>query len=175
MKNLYKKNAAGKCRKMYRNFLIVAAASLLMGISGIKAQVWNVPYCSGLPSVTQSNAYGPMYSVATANATNRSAFIYPSSQLGAISGKVLTSIYFHTGAGNTAGMLGTPNFKIYLKEIASADWGSTALDWTTASTGAALVFDGNPAPIIGTTGGWKQFPLSTSFTYSGHTESCGSC
>src|SRR5690606_39373629 len=32
---------------------------------------------------------------------------------------------------------------------------------------ATLVFDGNPAPHIGTTGGWKEFPFTTNFTYSG--------
>ncbi|UMQ40964.1 fibronectin type III domain-containing protein [Chryseobacterium sp. Y16C] len=131
------------------------------------AQLWTNSYCSGLPSTTQSNTYGPMYSTATANSTSRLTAIYPASQLAGITSQVLTSMYFHTGAGNAGGMLGTPNFKIYLKEVSNLDWGSGALDWTTASTGATLVYNGNPASLIGTGGGWKQIPFTTNFTYSG--------
>lgn len=64
-------------------------------------------------------------------------------------------------------MLGTPNLKVYLKEVSNLDWGSGALDWTTASTGATLVFNGNPAPLVGTGGGWKQIPFTANFSYSG--------
>lgn len=131
------------------------------------AQIWTISQCSGLPSTTQSNTYGPMNTVSTANATNRTATIYPSSQLSGISNQILTSIYFHTGVGTSAGMLGTPNLKVYLKEVSNLDWGSGALDWTTASTGATLVFNGNPAPLVGTGGGWKQIPFTANFSYSG--------
>lgn len=142
-------------------------ALLSVGSASMEAQVWTINVCSNIPSTTQSNLYGPMYSVATANATNRLTSIYPASQLSGIAAQTLTSIYFHTGAGHASGMLGTPNLKVYLKEVSNLDWGSGALDWATASTGATLVFDGNPAPLIGTGGGWKQIPLTTNFTYSG--------
>ncbi|MBW8360170.1 MAG: fibronectin type III domain-containing protein [Weeksellaceae bacterium] len=134
---------------------------------GLTAQVWTINYCSSLPSVTQSNLYGPMYSVATANATSRTASIYPSTQLAGIAAQQLTAIYFHTGAGNASGMVGTPNLKIYLKEVTPDQWGTTALDWATETTGATLVYDGNPAAAIGTGGGWKEFVFNSTFTYTG--------
>src|SRR5690606_39566670 len=93
--------------------------------------------------------------------------IYPASQLAGIANQVLTVVYFHTGSGNANGMLGTPSFKVWLKEVTQDNWGSGALDWATASAGATLLFDGNPAPIVGTTGGWKEFPFTGTFTYSG--------
>ena len=166
MKELYKTSVPSVWRIMMKSFLVFVL-SVFFGVSSLEAQVWNAPYCSGLPSVTQSSTYGPMYSTSSANATNRSAYIYPASQLSAVSGTMISSIYFHTGTANANGMLGTPNFKIYLKEIAAADWGTGALPWATATAGATLVFDGNPAPMIGTTGGWKQFPLIAPFNYSG--------
>ncbi|MBL7707412.1 MAG: right-handed parallel beta-helix repeat-containing protein [Taibaiella sp.] len=140
---------------------------IAFGVFQLKAQTTIVNYCSSLPAATQSNLYGPMYTVATANATNRIAVIYPASQLGSIAGNTLTNVYFHTGAGHTVGMLGTPNVKIYFKEVTPLDWGTGSLTWATEITGATLVFDGNPAPIVGTGGGWKNFPLSTNFPYSG--------
>lgn len=72
---------------------------LLLATQYSFAQIWTISQCSGLPSTTQSNTYGPMYTVSTANATNRIASIYPSSQLTGISNQVLTSVYFHTGVG----------------------------------------------------------------------------
>ncbi len=147
--------------------LALGVALLSAGNISVKSQIWTINVCSGMPGSTQSNTYGPMYTTATANATNRLTSIYPSSQLTGIASQTLTSIYFHTGAGNAGGILGTPNLKVYLKEVSNLDWGSGALDWATASTGATLVFDGNPAPFVGTTGGWKQIPLSTTFAYSG--------
>ena len=106
-----------------------------------------------------------MYSVATANATSRIAVIYPASQLTAVAGTVLTNAYFHRST--TASMAGTPTFKIYLKEVSATDWGSGSLDWATETAGATLVFNGNPAPIVGNTVGWKNFPFTTNFPYSG--------
>lgn len=131
------------------------------------AQDWNIAVCSGgPPASTTSNLYGPMYSVATANATNRIAVIYPASQLSGLAGKSLSSVYFHRATASGS-MAGTPSYKIYLKEVSNLDWGSTALDWATATTGATLMFDGNPAPIVGSSAGWKEFNFSSNFAYSG--------
>lgn len=169
MKQFYKFFSTRKTLNPHLKCLAAGLVFLFAGSSNeTKGQVWTINVCSNTPSTTQSNVYGPMYSVATANAANRLATIYPSSQLTGIAAQTLTSVYFHTGAGNSAGMLGTPNLKVYLKEISNLDWGTGALDWATASAGATLVFDGNPAPLIGTTGGWKQIPLTTNFTYSGN-------
>ena len=167
MKHFYKVFTPLRKINSYLRNLAFGLTLFAFGNNAINAQVWTINVCSSIPSATQSNLYGPMYSVATANATSRITSIYPSSQLSGIALQTLTSIYFHTGTGNAAGMLGTPNLKIYLKEVSNLDWGSGALDWATASTGATLVFDGNPAPLVGTGGGWKQIPLTTSFPYSG--------
>ncbi|RST25886.1 fibronectin type III domain-containing protein [Chryseobacterium lacus] len=167
MKNFYEKGLSYAVRQAYlKGFLL---AFFLLGLSSARldAQVWTINLCSGLPGGTQSATYGPMYSTASANATNRLTSIYPASQLGGIANQVLTGVYFHTESSNVNGMLGTPNFKVWLKEVTQDNWGSGALDWATASAGATLVFDGNPAPIVGTTGGWKEFPFTTNFSYSG--------
>lgn len=141
---------------------------IILASNGIFAQEFVVSYCSNLPAITQSNIYGPMYSVATANATSRIAIIYPATDLTTLSGTYLDSVYFHTGAGHASGMLGSnANLKIYFKTVTVSDWGTSALTWATETTGATLVFDGNPASYIGTGGGWKKFPLMTSFQYSG--------
>ncbi|NBL64277.1 T9SS type A sorting domain-containing protein [Flavobacterium sp. NST-5] len=125
-------------------------------------QVYEVPSCSNLGSST----YGPMNSVAGANATNRTAVIYPASQLSTVAGQVLTSVYFKRSTASGT-MAGTPNLKIYLKETTSTDWGTGSLTWDTTVADASLVFDGNPATIVGSTAGWKSFPLTGTFTYSG--------
>lgn len=140
-------------------FLIVL---FLMTFASMQAQLYTVPGCSTLGTTT----YGPMYSTATANSTNRMAVIYPSSQLGTIAGQVINGMYFNRSSA-TGTMAGTPSFKIYVKETADVDFGAGALDWATATTGTTLVYDSNPAAIVGSDGGWKLFPLSTNFTYSG--------
>ena len=142
---------------------IIFLICLLFAFTQINAQTWTINSCS---AELGSNTYGPMNSVATANATNRTAIIYPASQVGPITGKLLTSMYFKR-ISTTGTMAGTPNFKIYLKEVSNSDWGSSALDWATAITGATLVYDSNPATIVGNSAGWKSFPLTGSFTFSG--------
>ncbi|RYY53777.1 MAG: hypothetical protein EOO05_20815, partial [Chitinophagaceae bacterium] len=56
----------------------------------LSAQVYQTPSCSELGSST----YGPMYSTATANSTNRTAVIYNSSLLTAVVGAPMTNVYF---------------------------------------------------------------------------------
>jgi len=126
-------------------------------------QIWKVTSCGG--GLT-TNTYGPMNSVSDVNATSRIASIYPASQLTGIAGKTLNAAYFNrlTATGSVAG---TPNFKIYLKETTSTDWGSGALDWATAITGATLVYDSNPVTAIGSSSGWKSFTFLNNFVYSG--------
>jgi hypothetical protein len=126
------------------------------------AQNWTIPTCSASNSVS----YGPMYSTSTVNATSRYAVIYPSSQLAGVTGQTLTSAYFQRYS-TSGSMAGTPNFKIYLKEVTATDWGSSSLTWATEIAGATLVYDGNPASIVGSASGWKGFPFTSNFTYSG--------
>jgi hypothetical protein len=143
--------------------LTLLIACLLMTVWSSHAQLFTEPTC-GDP--LGSNLYGPMYTISSANATSRTATIYPSSQLTSIAGQVVNGIYFNRSTTGVP-MEGTPNFKIYVKETTAVDFGAAALDWATAITGATLVYDSNPAAIIGTNSGWKGFPLSTNFTYSG--------
>ncbi|WP_339889028.1 fibronectin type III domain-containing protein [uncultured Flavobacterium sp.] len=138
--------------------LILALFTLLQ----VNAQLWTINSCSNLGSTT----YGPMYSQLTANSNNRTAVIYPSSQLTTLNGQVLNSMYFQRNT-TTGSMAGTPNFKIYLKEVTATDWGATAIDWVAETTGATLVYDSNPALAVGSSAGWKSFPFATNFTYSG--------
>ncbi len=137
------------------------AATILLASGLLHAQNYVVPICGSAPGL----GLGPMYSAAAANAASREAVIYPASQLSGISGQIITAAYFN--ADLNGGMLGTPNFKMYLKEVAAADWGAGSLDWATAIIGATLVYDNNPAPNVGSGSGWKKFPFSTHFTYGG--------
>lgn len=107
-----------------------------------------------------------MNSIVAANATSRIVSVYPSSQLIAIAGQTLTGSYFKRSSA-TGILSGTPNFKIYLKEVTITDFGATALDWATAITDATLVYDSNPTTSVGTDAGWKGFTFSTNFVYSG--------
>jgi hypothetical protein len=136
----------------------------LFSIGEMNAQIWTLTSCSSATSGSVS--YGPMYSTSTVNANNRTAVIYPSSQLVTIAGQTLNSMYFNRTT-TTGTMAGTPNFKIYLKEVTSTDFGSTALDWATGITGATLVYDSDPVAIVGSTAGIKQFNFTTNFTYTG--------
>jgi hypothetical protein len=128
----------------------------------VNAQLWTINSCSNLGSTT----YGPMNTLATANSNSRKAVIYPSSQLTNLTGQVLNSMYFQRST-TTGTIAGTPNFKIYLKEVAATDWGASAIDWATTITGATLVYDSNPAAATGSDPGWKSFQFATNFTYSG--------
>jgi hypothetical protein len=129
------------------------------------AQLFNV---AGTCTMTvASNVYGPMNSSTNSTATSRTAVIYPVSQLTGIALQELTSIYFNRIGALPDPTGGTPNFKLYLKETTSLDFGAAALDWTTAIAGATLVYDSNPLTAMQGGLGWKQIVFSTNFTYSG--------
>ncbi len=145
---------------------VIALCFLLPAVGNAQTPDFVVTYCSGLPGLG-TNTYGPMYSSATANSTSRTAFIYQASELTGISGEDIGSLFFnrYTTSGTIAG---PASFKIYLKEVSNSDFGAGALDWATATSGATLVFDGNPAPIAGSSDGWKEFPFIAPFSYSGN-------
>lgn len=134
---------------------------LLLAIGSTIAQpMWSIATCSNLTSTT----YGPMYSTSTANATNRTAIIYPATQLVGVANTTLTSMFIKRATASGS-MLGTPNFKIYLLETSSTDWGAGSLDWATATGPATLVYDGNPVSAVGSSAGFKEFSLTTTFAY----------
>lgn len=145
-----------------KNFTSVVILFLIT-MSSLHAQLYTVPSCATSGS---STSYGPMYSTSTANATSRTAVVYSSGQLNGVAGKVINGMYFNRFTVDGS-MTGIPNLKIYVKETTATDFGAGALDWATAITGATLVFDSSPLSIVGATAGWKLFPLSTNFTYSG--------
>jgi len=142
--------------------ITIVLLMLFLTVATVQAQLYTLPTCSS----QGSNFYGPMYSTSFPNSTNRTAVVYPASQLTSISGKVINGLYFNRFSGGVA-MAGNPYFKIYVKEIAAIDFGAGDLDWVTAISGATLVYDSNPVSSLGIDAGWKLFPLSTNFTYSG--------
>ncbi|WP_415326429.1 T9SS type A sorting domain-containing protein [Chryseobacterium sp. MMS23-Vi53] len=143
------------------NLLIV----LLMGLFTSQlylGQSFVVPVCNG---TIGTNSYGTPNSNATANSKSRGAFILPASQLVNIANGTITSTYFRRYS--SSGTLNSgATFRIYLKNTTATDWGSGALDWATAITGATLVYDSNPDTAIGSTAGLKQFAHSTNFLYT---------
>jgi hypothetical protein len=106
-------------KKVYA-LLTAVLLCMLCSTSVLQAQYYTIPTCS---NPLGNNNYGPMNSDAAANSTNRTAVIYPSSQLAQIAGQTLTDIYFLRSATGSA-MTGSPNFKIYLKEVTATDWGA---------------------------------------------------
>lgn len=135
----------------------------LFAVTQVNAQLWTITECL---ATVDSNIYGPMYSTANAGSTNRSAALYPASQLTGIAGQTLNNLYYKRITA-TGSMSGTPNFKVYMKEVSISDYGSGALDWATEIATATLVYDSNPSTSVGASSGWKSFPMLTSFTYTG--------
>ena len=143
---------------------IIFLFAMFFAVMQMDAQTWTTHTCNS--TTTGSNTYGPMYSIPAAGAYNRTAVILPKENLEPILGKTFTSMHFkRLLAGNA--MAGTPNFKIYIKEVSAYDWGTADLDWSVETATATLVFDSNPAPIVGNTVGWKEFPLLSPYAYSG--------
>ncbi|MCX8531366.1 T9SS type A sorting domain-containing protein [Chryseobacterium luquanense] len=143
------------------NFLFL----LLMSVFACQlywGQTYTVPVCSG---TVATNGYGTLNSNATANSKSRGAFIIASSQLVGIADGTITSTYLKRLA-SSGSMNNGATFKIYLKNTTATDFGSAALDWATAITGATLVYDSNPQTAIGSTAGFKEFAHSTNFVYT---------
>jgi gliding motility-associated-like protein len=79
-------------------------------------------------------------------------------------GSIITSIQL-SRATATGTLPAGNNLKLYLMNTTATDWGTTALTWNTAA--ATLVYDGDPAAVIGSTAGYKSFVLTAPFTYTG--------
>ncbi len=116
------------------------------------------------------NAYGP-FTTNTTISWNRHAYIYPVSLLtGMSSNSTIDSLFFpRLSSGAAQGMVtGTVNSKIYLKNTVATDFGAAALDWSTESASAVLVYNNDPTAIISNTGGLKKFILTSPFVYTGN-------
>jgi hypothetical protein len=118
---------------------------------------------------TASNAYGIMASVSTANSWSRNAIIYPASVVNSIpTGSGITSLEFLASNASSASLVGVGGtFKIYVKNTSNADLGTANIDWVAEAATCTLVYSGDPASIVGTTSGFKQFPFTSSYTYTG--------
>ncbi len=118
---------------------------------------------------TTSNAYGIMRTITTSNSWNRNAYIYPTSLVNTIpTNSTITSLDFYASNASAASLPAGSNFKLYIKNTISSDFGAASLDWTTEIATATLVYDGDPATIIGSASGFKQFPFSSGFVYTGN-------
>ena len=147
--------------KMYRLRHTVVLLLALLGSQFSWAQLYPVAgTCTGGIGTT---LYAPASSTNSLS-TSRHAVIYPASQLSGIAGQTLSSLYLWKFS--TADMVGTPNLKIYLKETTATDLGASAVDWSTVSTGATLVYDGNPVTATAGVAGWKQLVFSTNFPFT---------
>jgi hypothetical protein len=163
MKQFYMIFSLLKNRKQnLRNVISVLSFCFLFFAQQSFAQLYQV---AGTCTSLGSALYGPMNSSTNSSATNRTAIIYPATQLTGIANQQLSSIYFNKITATNLG--GTPSLKVYLKETSSSDYGAGAADWTTQVTGATLVYAGNPAAATSGAAGWKQLAFSTNFTYSG--------
>jgi hypothetical protein len=114
-----------------------------------------------------SHLYNPIYTFNAQPRSYRGAMIYPQSLLAPMAnGDLITSLELQRGTLN-AGTALPPgnNYKIYLMNTSLNDWGTAGLTWDVS--GATLVFDGDPSSIVGTTAGYKQFPLLSAFQYTG--------
>jgi hypothetical protein len=107
-----------------------------------------------------------MYSTSYADTYSRTAVILPAANISPVGGQTINSLHFlrRTTSGS---LQGSPNFKIYLKEISADDWGMGYKDWQVVINNANLVYDNNPSTVVGNTSGWKEFQLTSPFTYSG--------
>ncbi|MBK7631523.1 MAG: T9SS type A sorting domain-containing protein [Ignavibacteriales bacterium] len=113
---------------------------------------------------TALNTYGPMRSNTTADHWNRHAYIYPATGLTGLGhGANIGSIEFFKY--EALDYIGGETFKIYIKNTSDPDWGTAALDWPTAITGATLVFDGAPQANVAGDQGFKKFFFSSPYTY----------
>ena len=124
---------------------------------------------------SSSNIYGPFTTnKATTNPTvswNRHAYIYPAGLLTDMSANsTIDSLLFpRVSLSGTYGILsGSVTCKIYLKNTAATDFGAGALDWSAESATTTLVYNGDPATVIGNTGGFKKFILTSPFLYTGN-------
>jgi hypothetical protein len=118
------------------------------------------------------NDFGPMRTKGSSPASSRHAYIYPSSLLSSIPNNAsISSLEFSRGGSvsNVASSLtplqGTPNLKIYLRNVSINDYGSGAINWITRANEAKLVYNGNPAAFVDSTDGWKRIILDSSFIY----------
>ena len=114
---------------------------------------------------SDSHLYGPIYSWDAAPRSYRSAFIYPQTLLAGMPAASLVTQLQLSRADDGISLPAGNNLKLYLMNTTANDWGTGDLTWDVS--GAVLVYDGDPSAIIGSTSGYKAFPLMQPFSYTG--------
>lgn len=119
-------------------------------------------------SYTNNNDYGPIRNLPTGAASGRWAYIYPASLLTIIpdSAQISSLEFFRRSQGTSMDTSFNANFKIYMRNTATSNFGASNIDWVAGAGTALLVFDGNPAQYLGMDQGFVRFPLDTSFLYT---------
>lgn len=162
----YQEDNSNWLRKSYASDLKLQRYYSFVGVS-LSVSTENFQVAGTCLRDIATTSYGPMYSIANANATSRTAVIYPATQLVGLTGQELKSINFKRLGSLPDPSTGSPNFKLYLKEVTDTDFGTGALSWATAITGATLVYDSDPTSSISGGLGMKKIIFNSGFTYSG--------
>lgn len=120
-------------------------------------------------SFTNNNDFGPIRNLPTSAAAGRWAYIYAGSLFSTMPiGSQVTSLgFYRRGAGLVMDSAFNANLKIYIKTTALDTFPAGAIDWIDSASTARKVFDGNPAPFMGSVEGFITFPLDSVFTYTG--------
>jgi hypothetical protein len=141
--------------------LVLITLTLLLVSSDLLAQSITIG-----PGQFNSITYGPMRSNTTANSYNRHAYIYNDTVLAGLpNGAVIKSVEFNRTGTNA--LVGTVNFKIYLKNTTMNTFGAGTILWDTTIAGATLVYDSDPTTAVGNSAGFKEFIFNISnFTYN---------
>ncbi|MEO0043208.1 MAG: hypothetical protein RL329_2656 [Bacteroidota bacterium] len=145
------------------------SALMAMGCSSLHAQQ-TVTFSSG-DNFALSALYGPMYVTTAATQKSRHAYIYlgsaaaPSGQLS--QGSAISALEFLRSGTSVDALVGT-TVKIYLANTTATNLTADLISWNASIGTATLVYNGDPSAIVGTTTGWKQFPLLSNFTYAGN-------
>jgi len=121
----------------------------------------------GQNSFAGTNIYGPMTSDVNRDTVfSRHAYIYPEAVLDGLEhGDSIRSIEFFKSSTDT--YIGNPNFKLYINNSNSSDYGPGKINWVdrTKVVGLKKVFDDNPRDVSGSTTGWKRFEFNTPYVY----------
>jgi uncharacterized repeat protein (TIGR01451 family) len=161
---------------MMRKLLVVAAMAVFMMGSYLEGfsqsiQIGTNQFASNFTSPSL-NDYGPMRTRGNGPSAARYAFIYPASLLTGIPvGSEISSIEFSRGgsvssvASSLTPLQGTPNMKIYLRNVTINDYGAGNIHWVNRANDAKLVFNGNPAAFVDSTNGFKRIVLDSIFVY----------
>ncbi|MBR9860284.1 T9SS type A sorting domain-containing protein [bacterium] len=147
---------------MIRQLLLLIAVAFL-GFQPVYSQYTQVGQGLGQNG---ANAFGPMSTLTNSPLYNRHAYIYPAASIaGLLHGDTIRSIEFKRSNNDT--ILGSPSFKIYMKNVVKDEYGSGSINWLSEArdSGMTLVYSGNPKESIGNKAGFVRFDFNQSGYY----------